>query len=213
MEKIRRKRTNEDLTGQTFNRWYVEKQLDERLRNGSIFYQCKCSCGNQSSVESSALRKGRSKSCGCLQLEWATKHSMWNCPEYKTWVSMHQRCNNPNHTSYKDYGARGIKICDRWRNSFQHFYDDMGKRPSPNHTIDREDVNGNYELSNCRWATKKEQGRNKTNSRFFTYKGIKRCASEWCELYGMANSTFHNRIIKGWSIEKTLETKIRFKSK
>lgn len=89
----------------------------------------------------------------------------------------------------------------------------MGHKPTLKHSIDRKNVNGNYEPDNCRWATNKEQSRNKTNSRLFTYKTQSKCASEWCQIYGIANSTFHNRIIKGWSIEKTIETKVRFKSK
>lgn len=201
-----------DLTGKSFGKLIVEFRVEKRSSSGCIQYSCLCECGNRTITESNRLRKGRVLSCGCLQLESAIKHGMWNKPVYKTWVSLIQRCLNPNSTSYPKYGGRGIKVCDRWKESFQNFYDDMGDRPSINHSIDRKDVNGNYEFSNCRWATSKEQGRNRTNNNFLEYKGEIKCMTEWCEIYNIPISTFNNRLIKGMSVKDAIETPRRKKA-
>lgn len=121
--------------------------------------------------------------------------------EYLIWVTMRQRCNNPNHKSFAHYGGRGIKVCDRWQN-FPEFLADMGLRPSKRHCIERKDNDGDYEPDNCRWATYSEQARNTRRNRFVTIKGERMLLICAVEKYGGDYKVILNRIILGWSIEK-----------
>lgn len=130
---------------------------------GQAHWRCKCECGNASVVKGSNLRSGVTKSCGCLKDDLnrttKTKHGKRDTSTYLSWVQMNQRCNNPKSTSYADYGVRGIAICERWQ-SFELFLEDMGDRPFGK-SLDRKDTNGNYEPSNCKWSTAKEQANNR----------------------------------------------------
>lgn len=120
-------------------------------------------------------------------------------PEYRVWGGMLTRCYNENNKTYLRYGGKGIKVCDRWRNSFLAFLEDMGTRPSPKHTLDRIDNNGNYEPGNCRWATLIEQARNKSTSLWIEVDGVNRPAMEWCEISGTDYHAFYWRYENGWS--------------
>lgn len=146
-----------DLTGRKFGRLKVVDQAETIKQK--IHWNCMCSCGNKKAINGHSLRKGLSKSCGCLQVESRYKHGMSNTSEFKTWASMLFRCLNKSDRKYKHYGGRGIKVCDRWLCSFSNFYKDMGARPK-NLSIDRINNEGDYEPSNCRWATYKQQNNN-----------------------------------------------------
>lgn len=166
-----------NLTGQEFGKLIALQPTTKRI-NKKIVWLCKCECGNLVRVMSTNLTKGNTHSCGCSRSESLRRHGHKRrgkaSDEYKIWVSMKQRCENANNTSYMDYGGRGIRICDEWNESFEQFYKDMGPRPSKKHSIERIDVNGNYDPSNCKWATSVEQIRNqRTRSNSKTgYKGV-----------------------------------------
>lgn len=148
-----------DISNQRFGKLFVLCRIKGRR------WQCICDCNQYCVVYSYDLKSGHTKSCGCLRREKTGEkrrtHGLSNkIPEYGTWKEIKKRCYNPKHQDYHNYGARGIAVCNRWLNSFEMFYADMGSKPSPSHSIDRINVDGNYEPSNCRWATPKEQRNN-----------------------------------------------------
>ncbi len=161
-------------------------------------WECKCDCGKAVNVDSHKLIKGKIVSCGCHRQELATKHGLSKTPEYKVWAEMKGRCSNPKHKAWRHYGGRGIKVCNRWE-SFEGFISDMGRRPSSKHTIDRIDNNRGYEPGNCRWATVREQGRNRRNNCHVTINGETKTVAEWCEHYGIPWYLYGGRINLGWS--------------
>jgi hypothetical protein len=134
--------------------------------------------------------------------------------EFWTWWRMKQRCYYPS-GRFKDYGGRGIKVCKRWINSYENFLADMGRAPSPQHSLDRKKNDGNYTPKNCRWATREEQQANRRNSVTFTHVGLTRSLFYWSKHFGIANSTIRRRIKAGWTIEKAVLTKAdeKFKNK
>lgn len=125
-----------------------------------------------------------------------------------SWSAMIARCCSPSHTSYADYGGRGVAVCERWRHSFSNFLEDMGDRPSERHSIDRIDNNGNYEPSNCRWATTREQRRNSRQNRLLTFNGETLIVSDMAAKYGLKTHSLFTRLRLGWSLEKALLTPI-----
>ena len=151
------------LEGRVFGRLTVIEKVNSKRRES--VWRCQCECGNESITLGYLLTKGACKSCGCLRRELCskkhTKHGLCTSPEYKAWQSMKNRCYCPNQTAYPNYGGRGISVCDVWRSNFNQFYKDMGLRPSAEHSLDRINVNGNYEPINCRWATHEEQVNNR----------------------------------------------------
>lgn len=197
-----------DLTGQKFGLLTVVK----RIPSNRVRWLCLCECGKTKEVASFHLRAGSIKSCGHLIGEATrkrcTKHGHKSRGRktdetYSTWCAMWTRCTNPNQGAWARYGGRGISVCDRWRD-FSAFLADMGKRPQ-GCTLDRIDVNGNYEPANCRWATASQQRRNQRNSICIEYKGQLKPLAEWAEHMGLHYSTLYNRIYRyGWPIEKAL---------
>lgn len=183
------------------------------------YVECRCECGTVVTVNYSRLKNGKTKSCGCMQKELAskrltthgcTKHKQ-ETREYRTWMNMLDRCRNSNHYAYCNYGGRGIKVCERWlgKTGFQNFLEDMGSRPSSAHSLDRIDNNGHYCPENCRWATKKEQGNNQRTNRLITAFGRTQTLTQWATEFGCNVDTLWRRLNKlGWPVEKALTTPV-----
>lgn len=178
--------------------------------SGDAVWLYRCDCGNQHKSTGYSIRSGKTQSCPeCGQkktTEASITHGMTNSAEYRTWTDMKTRCLNPGSTGYSDYGGRGIGICDRWRESFTAFLEDMGAKPSPVHSIDRINTNGNYEPENCRWATEVEQIRNRRNTLHVTIGGIRKPFVEWCEVYGCTYASAHYRLKQGLEGEAIFKT-------
>lgn len=185
------------------------KELLPGSRNGAKYGVFACDCGAVKEMGISNVALGKSKSCGCLAAkvtgDRARTHGLSKTPEYEVWARMITRCTNPKASRYDRYGGRGITVCERWRQSFENFLADMGKLP-PGMTIERKDVNGNYEPGNCRWATKREQHWNKSTSLFVEYQGQRKCVAEWCEQLGIPYSTFIQRLRRGIPLEHVFDT-------
>lgn len=166
-------------------------------------WHCVCDCGGQSTVIGGNLRTGTSASCGCRKRSGhgSITHGMSSDPHYAVWQSMIGRCTRASDPRYADYGGRGVSVCPRWAGSFESFITDMGRRPSDDHSIERIDNSGDYEPSNCRWATAVEQGRNSRRNRIVTFDGQEMPLSEACELSGIPYGRIKNRLRDGWPDE------------
>lgn len=190
-----------DLTGLVFGRLTAIKRIEQTGTTKNARWLCQCSCGNTHEANSSALLRGAIKSCKCLAKELTIKlfttHGGSRSPEWNTWQGMRQRCANPKSEKFQLYGARGIVVCARWRASFEEFLKDMGKKPTPGHSLDRIDVNGGYGPENCRWATPKVQANNLRATRYVTVNKETKPLSYWIEDSGIASQTVHNRIARG----------------
>lgn len=164
--KAKRNKPATDITGLRFGRLTVTG-FSHYGPDHEQHWDCVCDCGKTCKPQKQGLRRGTSSSCGCYcaerRIEVSTSHKMHNSPEYITWAGMKSRCKSPLHTGYKYYGGLGVTVCERWQ-LFENFFADMGPKPSPIHSIDRINPYGNYEPSNCRWATPKEQANNKRKS-------------------------------------------------
>jgi len=193
----------------TFGRLTVLKRTENNSW-GAPRWVCICSCGTTKTIDGSSLRNGCTKSCGCLKREGNNlKHGENRVKKrtqaYRTWAAIHNRCTNTKYEKYSQWGGRGIKVCQRW-SKFENFLKDMGDPPTRQHSIDRIDNNRGYSPSNCRWATPKEQGRNKRNNRLITFNGKTQCLSAWAEEYQIKSSIIADRLKHGWDIEKALKT-------
>jgi len=206
----------DDLTGVRFKRWTVV-EFSHKV-GFKKYWKCLCDCGNTANVRVDTLLNGGSMSCGCLIPDMAvkthTKHGLSKREiqpsEYGIWQAMIQRCTNPNTKGYKNYGGRGVRVCDRWlgRYGFENFIEDMGYRPSKGYSIDRYPNNktGNYEPSNCRWGTSAQQSRGKRNNRNITYNGETLCIKDMCKKYNIKSRSVYQKAQRsGITIERSFD--------
>lgn len=201
-----------DLTGKAIGRWTVLSYAGLN-KQGSATWNCRCECGTLRTVLCGSLTCERSTSCGCLRDEVNQKrpvtHGKYASPTYCSWRAMLTRCYNRRNENYHRYGAHGVQVCERWRDSFEAFLEDMGERPSIQHSIDRyPDKGGNYEPGNCRWATRGQQNRNRRNNVMLTYKDETLCLQDWSARTGIDVSTLRARLTRGWTIEDAIEIPI-----
>lgn len=201
-----------NLEGQRFGRLVVIRR-DNPGPRGQSYWLCVCDCGVEKVIAQANILNGHIRSCGCLSRETTIKRQTTHglagrvdAPEYQIWQAMKNRCYNGKMQSYKDYGGRGIEVCERWRESFTAFIEDMGRRPSAEHSIERRNNDGNYEPSNCFWATRLEQGRNKRNNRFIEHEGVTRTIAEWGRILGVNDDKLRSRLDRGWDVARTLTT-------
>ena len=192
-----------DLTGEKFGRLIVIR-LSQQRGNGQAMWVCQCSCGVKVRVRGNSLRNNVTRSCGCFRKETSSnlnrKHSKCGTPIYKVWQGMKERCYNKNRVwDYPRYGSRGIRVCKRWH-SFINFYEDMGEVPKGK-TLDRRNNSEDYSLSNCRWATRKQQANNTRRNRVITAKGVTLTIAQWSEKTGLAYACLYKRLINGWQPE------------
>lgn len=212
-KKERQKLKRIDLTGQRFGRLMVVRYAG-RSRGKKNLWLCKCDCGNEKVVAVDKLHSGNTKSCGCLQREVHRKcrmtHGKSDTKLYLVWREMITRTENQNAERYGIYGGRGISICGEWHNDFQLFYDwAIQNGYKEGLTIDRIDVNGNYEPDNCRWITPYEQSRNLRKNVRITYSGKTMILKDWAKEIGIDYHTLWQRIRKsGWTVEEAFETPV-----
>lgn len=192
-----------DLMGQKFGRLTII-ELAGRNKSHKIIWKCLCDCGKEAIVVGTCLVTGRTKSCGCLHKEVITKHGLTGSRIYAIWNSMMSRCYHPKNKYFKGYGARGIRVCNEWHDAktFYNWAQNNGYKKGL--TIDRINNNGNYEPSNCRWATLKEQCNNKRTNRLITINGITHNLTEWATIAGLKKATLHARLRARWKEENLL---------
>lgn len=187
-----------DITGNQFKFLSVLGYL------GKGKWHCKCECGNVKIVSTAKLNNGHVKSCGCLAKTNAVKHNAIGTREYITWTNIKARCTNPNNNSYHNYGGRGITVCDKWLESFENFYEDMGNCPK-GFSIERVNNNKGYNKNNCIWASSKTQSMNRRSNFIVNYKGEEKPLKQWCEDLNLEYKKVFARIKQlGWTIDKAL---------
>lgn len=206
-----------DLTGKKFNRLLVLSEAPKRNYDKGSFWKCLCDCGNVVEVKGYSLKSGHTKSCRCLQRELAremdikrnTTHNLSHNPIYAHWVKMKERCYDKRHKKYKDYGGRGIKICNEWLDLENFVEWGMNNGYKKGLEIERIDNDGNYEPSNCRWATRQEQMNNRRNTIYITYNGETDTLANLCRKYGIKYYIVRGRLAKGWNIEDAFSVKVK----
>jgi hypothetical protein len=200
-----------DRTGEHHGRWTVLGPAVDPKPNGKFYWACVCVCGTRKNVTENMIACGVSVGCGCMTpienpsgIGRPKKHGLFGTWVYGLWQSMIRRCYSEKDICYHLYGGRGIRVCDRWKNSVEAFYADMGDRPTEAHQIDRKNSDGNYEPDNCRWATPIEQARNRKSNRFIEFNGMRKTISEWSEITGIHKGVIKCRLNSGHTPEVAL---------
>lgn len=203
-----------DLIGKTFNRLTVIEKMPP-VFNGRRRWRCSCVCGGETIVPTFEITSGGTKSCGCLGIEILranrVKHmENKNSKEYMAWCGMKARCYNKNGTKYSRYGKRGIIVCDRWRDNFSNFLEDMGRAPTAEHSLDRIDNDGNYEPINCRWAIELVQANNKSTCVNIEHLGEVKTMKQWADHYSIPYKRLHADLkYKGRTLEEVLAKRLK----
>lgn len=197
-----------DLVGKTFGELTVASF--SHVSDNHAYWICKCSCGNEITQATGPLNSGNTKSCGCSRKDINKTHGEHSngkqSKEYTVWLNMKQRCSNDKIAQFKDYGGRGIKVCKRWMR-FENFLADMGRAPSPQHSVERKNNSGNYTKSNCKWATRKEQANNQRTNQIITYRGENKTLKQWCDQLNLHYDRMRFRIVYlNWSVEEAFST-------
>lgn len=200
---VKKPKTASDLAGKKFNSLTAIKQ--EYMKNNAWYWSFLCDCGNTIIRRGALVKAGEVSSCGCAKKNCGNcTHGMSRSLEYNSWSSMKNRCLNPNDKRYSDYGGRGIAVCDRWINSFENFFADMGERPEPkkDYSLDRIDNSLGYFPENCKWSTRAEQMMNRRNTirltLFYESKLQTKTIKEWSEITGLSTQTIRSRKKRGW---------------
>lgn len=201
-----------DLNGKVFHRLTVIGYHGRHPKNRDSLWLCQCECGTQKIIPGAYLKTGDTKSCGCLKNKLKTIGLNGGSHVYKVWCGIKQRCNNKNDKDYKNYGGRGIKIPKEWC-AFEAFYKDMGDPPSSLYTIDRIKNDKSYSKENCRWATSKQQARNRRNNRVIKWRGSEKTLIEWSETLGINSKTLNSRFFNKWTVERAFTQPVKHKGK
>lgn len=209
----------ENLVGKKFYRFTVISFAGKKIYPSGlkqVFWKCKCECGSEALVGAASIKRGKHKSCGCLQREVTLKnftrhgYAPHGKPHalYSKWCGMKCRCYNKRSKSYSFYGGRGISVCESWNYDFMNFFNDMSPTWKKGMTLDRIDSNGNYEPSNCRWATRKEQSNNRRSNKVYTLNGKSMNMAQWGSYLGGSKSSIGYRLKAGWRLEDALSAPI-----
>lgn len=187
------------VAGTVYGSWTLVREGEPTPRSATRWW-CRCECGHEQLVQVANLIIGASKRCRLCARKHAKRRPVaaFNLAR-SPYKAMLKRCRNPNDESYPIYGGRGITVCERWQESFANSLQDMGERPSRNHSIEREDTNGNYEPGNCRWATALEQARNRRYHHMLTCGGETKCVAEWADISGVLPNTIMSRLKRGYT--------------
>ena len=206
-----------NLTGHCYHSLTVVKQSPIRTINKKIQWVCQCTCGKMTLVITQHLVSGNTKSCGCRRVKTTREqgfknktHGMTATPEYKAWQSMKDRCYNPDNENFHNYGGRGIIVWEEWF-YFDRFFKDMGHRPGQGYSLERNDVNGNYEPGNCRWATAVEQSNNKRCNQFYTFNGKTSTVAQIAREVGLNPASIWTRLNRGLTIEEAVQGRRRIR--
>jgi hypothetical protein len=213
--RLARKYNTSPIENKRFGRlvalWHSHTNIDQykKSKNYRKYFKCICDCNQLTIVERNSLVSGNTKSCGCLEKETVkkvnTKHGKSKTREHNIWSGLKQRCLNKKNNHYKNYGARGILISQKWLYSFESFILDVGIAPSKNHSLDRINNDGNYEPGNCRWATREEQNNNSRRTIFLELNGERKSLADWCYKFNLKRKTVYARIRSGKSVEQALD--------
>lgn len=198
----------ESIIGKKFGHLLILRDVSRRKGHRYVLYRC--DCGTEKEVLWNNIRRGTSKSCGCMKNpnRLASQQGLPRIPEMFIWYAMLRRCEDPKDKAFVNYGSRGIKVCPRWQNSFYAFYGDVGPRPDPKYTIDRINNSGDYEPGNVRWVTREHQNQNKRTNRYITHNSETLTISAWARRRHISRNVLRWRLKHNWSVKEAIETPI-----